>query len=150
MSTSIKERIKADLVTAMKAKEQFKVETLRLLNAAIKQREVDERIVMDDQQIISIIHKMIKQRRDSIEQFLAAKRDELAEKEKSEIALIESYLPTPLSESEIESMIKDALAETGAKTMQEMGKVMAVLKNKLQGRADVGAVSTKIKQFLTQ
>lgn len=148
MSTSIKDRIKTDLVSAMKAKEQFKVETIRLLNAAIKQREVDERVVMDDMQIISIIQKMIKQRRDSIEQFVAAKRNELAEKEKAEIALIESYLPTPLSQSEIEAMIKDALAETGAKTMQEMGKVMAILKNKLQGRADVGAVSAQVKKLL--
>lgn len=141
-------RIKEDMKAAMKAKEKEKLGVIRLILAAIKQREVDERILLDDQQVLQLLDKMVKQRRDSIEQYDKAGRDDLAEVEQKEILVIQSYLPQQLSEQEIEQLIVQAISDSGAKGMQDMGKVMAILRPQLQGRADLGAASQKIKAKL--
>ena len=119
-----------------------------MLQAAIKQREVDERITLDDAQVLSIIEKMVKQRKESIVQFEAGGRPDLADKEKSEIAQLQDYLPTQLSEAEVDAIIKEAIAATGAGSVKDMGKVMAIVKSKAAGRADMGAVSARIKAAL--
>lgn len=149
MSESLKQRIEADMKTAMREKDKDRLGTIRLILAAIKQREVDERITLDDTQVLAILDKMVKQRRDSIEQFRAAGREELAIKEEAELAVIQGYMPAALSDSELEALIAEAVTASGAKTMQEMGKVMGLLKAKVQGRADMGAVSAKIKARLS-
>ncbi len=149
MSESLKQRIDADMKTAMREKDKDRLGTIRLILAAIKQREVDERITLDDTQVLAILDKMVKQRRDSIEQFRAAGREELAIKEEAELAVIQGYMPAALSDAELDSLIAEAVAASGAKTMQEMGKVMGLLKAKVQGRADMGAVSAKIKARLS-
>ncbi len=149
MSESLKQRIDADMRTAMREKDKDRLGTIRLILAAIKQREVDERITLDDTQVLAILDKMVKQRRDSIEQFRAAGREELAVKEEAELAVIQGYMPAALSDSELDALISEAVAASGAKTMQEMGKVMGLLKAKVQGRADMGAVSAKIKARLS-
>jgi uncharacterized protein YqeY len=149
MSESLKQRIDADMKTAMREKDKDRLGTIRLILAAIKQREVDERITLDDTQVLAILDKMVKQRRDSIEQFRAAGREELAVKEEAELAVIQGYMPAALSDSELDALISEAVAASGAKTMQEMGKVMGLLKAKVQGRADMGAVSAKIKARLS-
>ncbi|RDH90633.1 MAG: glutamyl-tRNA amidotransferase [endosymbiont of Seepiophila jonesi] len=143
----LKQRILDDVKTAMKAKDKPQLGTLRLITAAIKQREVDERIELDDTQVLTILDKMIKQRRDSISQFEQAGR-ELAEQEQREIEVIQDYLPEGLSDAEIATMIDDAISATGASAMQDMGKVMGQLKPKMQGRADMGKVSGLVKQKL--
>lgn len=145
----LKQRIQDNVKAAMKAKDKARLGTLRLITAAIKQREVDERIELDDSQVLAILDKMIKQRRDSIKQYESAGRQELADQEKSEIIIIEDYLPAGLSEEEIASMIETALQEVGATGIQDMGKVMGKLKPQMQGRADMGKVSALIKQKLT-
>lgn len=132
----------------MKAKDKERLGTLRLITAAIKQREVDERAELDDSQVLAILDKMIKQRRDSVEQYESAGRQELADQEKSEIAIIEEYLPAGLSDEEVASMIESAIQEVGAAGMQDMGKVMGKLKPQMQGRADMGKVSGLVKQKL--
>ncbi len=134
--------------TAMKGGDKRKLGVIRLLLAAIKQREVDERIELNDEQILVVLDKMVKQRRDSITQYTQAGRDELAEQEEYEIGILQEYLPEALSEDEISSLIKQAIADAGAESMRDMGKVMGQLKPKLQGRADIGAVSTMVKQLL--
>lgn len=134
--------------SAMKGGDKRKLGVIRLIMAAIKQREVDERIELDEDQVLAVLDKMVKQRRDSIEQYEKAGRDELAEQEQFEIEVLQEYLPEALSEEEITDLIKQAMAETGAESMRDMGKVMGILKPKLQGRADMGAVSAKIKQLL--
>jgi len=137
-----------DMKSAMKSGDKRKLGVIRLLMAAIKQREVDERIELDDEQVLAVLDKMVKQRRDSITQFEQAGRDELAEQEKFEIGILQEYLPEALSEDEISSLIKQAIADAGAESMRDMGKVMGQLKPKLQGRADMGAVSAMVKQLL--
>ncbi|MCG8087899.1 MAG: GatB/YqeY domain-containing protein [Candidatus Thiodiazotropha taylori] len=144
----LKQRIQDDVKTAMKAKDKESLGTLRLITAAIKQREVDERAELDDSQVLAILDKMIKQRRDSVEQYESAGRQELADQEKSEIAIIEEYLPAGLSDEEVAGMIESAIQEVGAAGMQDMGKVMGKLKPQMQGRADMGKVSGLVKQKL--
>ncbi|MDN0077390.1 GatB/YqeY domain-containing protein [Crenobacter sp. SG2303] len=146
---SLKTRISDDMKAAMKAKETDKLATIRLLLAAIKQKEVDERIELDDASITAVIDKMIKQRRDSVEQYLAAQRADLADKERFEMDVLAGYLPQPLSDDEIAALIEQAVASTGAAGMQDMGKVMGVLRTQLTGRADMTVVSAKIKARLS-
>lgn len=144
----IKTQIQDDMKEAMRAKDSARLGTIRLLMAAIKQVEVDTRIMLNDEGVMGVINKMIKQRRESIVQFEAAARQELADKEKAEIAILQAYLPEQLSEAEVAEHIKAALAETGATSIKDMGKVMAILKTKLAGRADMGSLSQKIKEYL--
>lgn len=146
--TSLKLRINDDVKTAMRSKDKERLATLRLITAAIKQKEVDERIELNDDQVISVLEKMIKQRKDSIEQFEKAGRTELADKEKAELVIINDYMPAQLTEAEINAAIDAAIAETGASEMKEMGKVMGVLKPRLAGKADMSQVSALIKQKL--
>lgn len=145
----LKSRILDDVKVAMKAQDKPRLATLRLITAAIKQREVDERIELDDTQVVSVLEKMIKQRRDSITQYENAGRQELADQEKSEISIIEFYMPEGLSDEEILAMVESAIAETGAASVRDMGKVMGLLKPQLQGRADMGKVGSLIKQKLS-
>src|SRR3990167_1790218 len=144
----IKATITEDMKTAMRAKEVARLGTIRMLLAAIKQREVDERIELTDADIIAIINKMIKQRRESITQFRAAERVELAEKEEQEIVWLTHYLPAQLSDSDIDKLIQEAITTTAAKTIKEMGAVMAIIRSKAQGRVDMAEVSEKIKKKL--
>ncbi len=149
MADSLKEQITADMKEAMRAKDKDTLGTIRLIQAAIKQREVDERIELDDSQVLAVLDKMVKQRRDSINQYREAGREELAAREEAEISIIQKYLPAALSEAEIDTLIEEAIGNTGAQSMQDMGKVMGQLKPKLQGRADMGAVSARIKARLS-
>jgi uncharacterized protein len=146
--TTLKERITADMKTAMRAGDKDRLSTIRMLQAAIKQREVDERIALDDAQVLAIIEKMVKQRKESIVQFEQGARPDLADKEKSEIAQLQDYLPAQLGDAEIDTIINDAIASTGATSVKDMGKVMGVVKSKAAGRADMGAVSARIKAAL--
>jgi uncharacterized protein YqeY len=146
---SLKERIQQDVKDAMRAKDKPRLATIRLITAAIKQREVDERIQLDDTQVLVVLDKMCKQRRESITQFEQAGRDDLAAQEKAELELIQQYLPEQLTEAEINELIDAAMEQTGASSMKDMGKVMGQLKPKLQGRADMGAVSALIKARLS-
>ncbi len=133
----------------MKAKDKPRLGVLRLITAAIKQREVDERITLDDDQVLAVLEKMIKQRKDSIEQYEKAGRDELAQQEAFEIGIIQEYLPEQLSDAEIDALIAEAISSSGAASMKDMGKVMGMLKPKLAGRADMGQVSQIIKKQLS-
>ncbi len=144
----LRQSIPDDMKAAMKGGDKRRLGVIRLLLAAIKQREVDERIELDDEQILVVLDKMVKQRRDSITQYTQAGRDELAEQEEYEIGILQEYLPEALSEGEISDLIKQAIADAGAESMRDMGKVMGQLKPKLQGRADIGAVSAMVKQLL--
>lgn len=134
----------------MRAKEKQRLAALRLIWAAIKQREIDERITLEDADILAVLDKMMKQRRDSIAQYQAAQRDELADQEASEIAIIEEYLPAALSEAELDALIKECLIQTNASTPQDVGKVMSLLKPKVQGRGDMGLASRKVKEALSR
>jgi uncharacterized protein YqeY len=145
---SLKSRITDDMKTAMRAGDKERLGTIRLMLAAIKQVEVDTRNTPDDAAILGILDKMVKQRRESIVQYEKAGREELAAREYAEIEVIQSYLPSQLSSAEIDTLIDAAISETGAQSIRDMGKVMGQLKPKLQGRADIGAVSTLIKQRL--
>ena len=145
---NLRDRVNEDMKTAMKAREADKLGTLRLLLAAMKQREVDERITLDDAGVIAVVEKMIKQRKDSIAQYEKAARQDLADKEKYEISVIEKYLPQQLSQAEIDAVIAEAIASTGAKGAADMGKVMGVVKPRLAGRADMGKVSGLVKAKL--
>ena len=145
---SLKDRITDDVKDAMRAKDKPRLATLRLITAAIKQQEVDERIELDDTQLLSLLDKMCKQRRESISQFEKAARDDLIAQEVSELAIIKTYLPEQLGEAEIAALIDETMAATGAASIKDMGKVMGQLKPKLQGRADMGAVSAMIKARL--
>ena len=145
---SLKDRISGDVKDAMRAKDKPRLATLRLITAAIKQQEVDERIELDDTQVLAQLDKMCKQRRESISQFEKAGRDDLIAQEVSELELIQTYLPEQLGEDEIAALIDAAMAATGAASIKDMGKVMGQLKPKLQGRADMGAVSALIKAKL--
>ncbi len=147
---SLKQQITEDMKTAMRAKETARLGAIRLLLAAMKQREVDERIELNDADIVNIIEKMLKQRRDSISQYKAANRQDLVDVEEFEVTVLQAYMPQQLSEAEIVSAIAEAIAATGAAGPQDMGKVMGVVKPKLAGRADMGKVSGLIKAQLTK
>jgi uncharacterized protein YqeY len=144
----VKAQIQEDMKTAMRSQDKERLATIRLILAALKQREVDERITLSDADVYAILDKMIKQRRDSISQFEAGNRPDLAQKEAAEVEVIQVYLPSQLSDPEIDTLIEAAIKETGAASMRDMGKVMAILKPQVQGRADVGAVSAKVKARL--
>ena len=146
---SLKDSIVADMKVAMREKDSVRLETIRLMRAAIQRREVDERRELSEDEVLQTIQKMVKQCTDSIEQFTQGGRDDLAEKERANIAVLETYLPAKLSDQEISDLIQAAIAETGAKSMKDMGKVVGNLKPKLQGRADMGAVSAQIKALLS-
>ena len=145
---ALREQLNEDIKTAMKARDSERLGALRLLSAAAKQREVDERITLDDAALIAIVEKEIKKRRESIAQYEKGQRQDLADKEKFEISVIEAYLPKQLSQAEVEAIVAEALASTGAKTPADMGKVMGVLKPKLAGKADMGKVSAMVKAKL--
>ena len=146
---SLKDRITEDMKAAMRAKDSERLGTIRMITAGIKQREVDERIQLDDLQVLSVIEKMIKTRKESIEQFKSGGRDDLVAREAKEIELLQGYLPAQLSESEVDALIREAIAESGATSIKEMGKAMALLKQKAQGRADMAAASAKLKAKLS-
>ena len=148
MTSAIKAHIQEDMKTAMRAQEKERLATIRLILAALKQREVDERIELTDEDILAILNKMIKQRRDSIQQFEAGNRPELAQKEAEEIRVIQQYLPAQLSAAEVEQAVVAAISESGANGAKDMGKVMGLLKSKLQGKADMTVVSSKVKEKL--
>ena len=145
---SIKENLKTDLITAMKAKEQAKVDCIRFVNAAIKKVEIDTRKELDDASVIGIMMNLVKQRRDSIDQFRKGGREDLATKEEGELKLIQGYLPAQMSASELEAIIKAAIAETGAKGMKDMGGVMKAVMVKAAGKAEGGAISEMVKKKL--
>lgn len=145
----LKQRIQEDMKTAMKAGDKERLGVIRLIMAAIKQREVDERIQLDDTQVVAVLDKMVKQRRESISQFQAANREDLAKVEAAEISVIQDYLPQALNDNEIDDLIRAAMAETGAASIADMSRVMALLKPKMQGRADMSVVSTRIKSLLS-
>jgi uncharacterized protein len=145
---ALKERITEDMKSAMRAAEKERLATIRLILAAIKQREVDERISLDDTQVLAVLEKMIKQRREAITQFEAGGRADLVAKETAEIAVLQGYLPAQMTPAELDALIAEAIAASGASSIKDMGKVMAAVKPKAQGRADMGAVSARIKQKL--
>ena len=141
----LRDQLNEDIKTAMKAREQERLATLRLLLSAVKQREVDERITLDDAGVVGVLEKMIKQRRESIVQYEKGARQDLADKERAEIGVLEAYLPQQMSPAEIDAVIAEAVAATGARTAADMGKVMGVVKPRLAGRADMGKVSGLVK-----
>ena len=145
---ALKERITDDMKSAMRSGEKERLGTIRLIMAAIKQREVDERIVLDDVQVLAVVEKMIKQRREAITQFEAGGRADLVAKESAELDLLIAYLPQQLSAAELDAVIEEAVAASGASSIKDMGKVMALVKSKAQGRADMSAVSARIKARL--
>ncbi len=147
--SDLKHRINEDVKTAMRSKEKQRLAALRLVTAAVKQREVDERISLNDAQVVAVLNKMAKQHRDSIEQYTAAGRVDLVEKEQFELDIIQGYLPRPLDAAEINDRIDEIIAATGAANMKDMGKVMGQLKPALQGRADMGQVSAVVKARLS-
>jgi len=147
--SALKQQLTEDMKTAMRAKDKQRLGVVRLALAAIKQREVDERIELDDTEVLAVIDKMVKQRRDSAQQYTDANRPELADQENYEIGVLQDYLPAALDEAELAALITKAIADSGASSMKEMGKVMGIIKPQVQGRADMGAVSQKIKQQLS-
>ena len=148
MTSPIKEKIIEDMKAAMRSQAKERLSTIRLVLAAVKQREIDERIVLTDEQVLVTLNKMIKQRRDSISQYEAGNRLDLAQKEAAEITLIQEYLPAQLSDSEVDSAIAMAITESNASSAKDMGKVMGIIKPKIQGRADVATVSNQVKDRL--
>ncbi|SOD18015.1 hypothetical protein SAMN06297164_1449 [Nitrosomonas ureae] len=149
MAIDLKQKITEDMKIAMRAGNTKQRDAIRLLQAAIKQKEVDERIILDDSEVIAIIEKMLKQRKDSITQYEAAQRFDLANNEKDEVLVLSAYMPKPFNESEINTLISEAIVEIGAVSMQDMGKVIAILKPKLAGRADMANVSILIKEKMS-
>jgi uncharacterized protein YqeY len=145
----LRDRITEDMKSAMRAGEKERLATIRLALAAIKQREVDERITLDDVQVLAVLEKMIKQRKEAIGQFETGGRADLVAKETAEIAVLQAYLPAQMSDAEIDALIAEAISSTGAASIKDMGKVMGVVKAKAQGRADMGALSARIKQKLS-
>jgi uncharacterized protein YqeY len=145
---ALKERITEDMKSAMRAGDKQRLGTIRLALAAIKQREVDERITLDDPQVLSVLEKMLKQRREAITQFESGGRADLVAKETAEIGVLQGYLPAQMSPVELDALISEAITATGAASIKDMGKVMAAVKPKAQGRADMGAVSARIRQKL--
>jgi uncharacterized protein YqeY len=148
MSSALKDQIQDAMKTAMKGGDKERLAVIRLIMSAMKQVEVDERIELDDARVLGILDKMVKQRRESISQFKKGDREDLAEKEQAEIDIISDFLPQALTEDEIEAIISKAISDTGAASMKDMGKVMGIVKPQITGRADVGAVSQKIKSLL--
>ncbi len=146
---SLKASIQDDMKSAMRAKDKDRLATIRLIMAAIKQREVDERITLDDDQITQILNRMLKQRRESITQYQGADRQDLADREIFESEVIKTYLPESLSDAEVNDLIAQAMSNTNAQSMRDMGRVMAILKAQIQGRADLGAVSAQVKTRLS-
>ncbi|MGH8176883.1 MAG: GatB/YqeY domain-containing protein [Steroidobacter sp.] len=146
---SLKDRITDDMKAAMRARDTERLGTIRMITAAIKQREVDERISLDDVQVLAVVEKMIKMRKESVAQFHSGGRDDLVAKENKEIELLQAYMPAQLSEGELDALIADSIAQSGATSVKEMGKAMALLKQKAQGRADMSAVSSKLKAKLS-
>ena len=146
---SLKARITDDMKAAMRSGEKDRLGLIRMLMAGIKQREVDERIELDDTQVLAVIDKMIKQRKDSVTQFEAGGRADLVAKETAEIGWLTDYLPAQLSEAEVDALVREAIAATGAASMKDMGKVMGIVKPKAQGRTDMGALSARIKAAIT-
>jgi uncharacterized protein YqeY len=146
--SSLKGRITDDMKAAMRSGEKERLGVIRMITAAIKQREVDERISLDDAQVLSVLEKMIKQRKESVVQFQAGNRPDLVAKESGEITLLQGYLPSQLSDSELDALIADAIVSTGAASIKDMGKVMGIIKGKASGRADMAAVGAKIKAKL--
>ena len=144
----LREQLNEDIKAAMKAREQDRLGALRLMLSAVKQREVDERITLDDAQVLAVIEKMVKQRKESITQFEQGGRADLAAKEKAEIEQLQAYLPAQLSDAEVDALIREAIASTGAASIKDMGKVMGAVKARAAGRADMGAVSARIKAAL--
>ena len=147
---SLKARIQEDVKAAMRAQDKRRLGALRLVSAAIKQREVDERIELDDSQVVAVLRKMLKQRQDSLTQFRAGGRDDLADQEAFEIALIEGFLPQALGVEEVDALVARCVAEVGATSARDMGKVMARMKELVEGRADMGVVSTRVKERLAR
>jgi uncharacterized protein YqeY len=145
---SLKDRITEDMKAALRARDGARLSAIRLLLAAIQQREVDERIPLGDAEVVSVIEKMLKQRRDSLQQFEAAGRQDLADKEKFEVTVLQAYMPKALSDAEVEAAVMQAVGASGAKGMQDIGKVMALLKPKLAGRTDMAKVSALVKSKL--
>ncbi len=146
---TLKERITEDMKAAMRSGEKERLGLIRMITSAIKQREVDERITLDDGQVMSVLEKMIKQRKESLVQFQAGNRQDLVDKEAAEITLLQAYLPSQLSDAELDGLINDAIAASGAASIKDMGKVMGIIKTKAQGRADMAAVGAKIKARLS-
>jgi uncharacterized protein YqeY len=146
---TLKERLTEDMKSAMRSADKERLSTIRMAQAAIKQREVDERITLDDAQVLSVLEKMIKQRKESIAQFEQGGRADLAAKERAEIELLQSYLPAQLEPAELDALIREAIAASGATSVKDMGKVMGIVKSKAAGRADMGAVSARIKAALS-
>lgn len=149
MTSSLKQQINDDVKAAMRDKARDRLGVLRMINAAIKQKEVDERTELNDTAVLAVLDKMAKQHRDSIEQYQGAGRDDLVEKETFELGVVQSYLPKALDDKELEELVTKAIAESGAAGMQDMGKVMGLLKPKVQGRADMGQVSSRVKAHLS-
>jgi len=147
--SELKQRINEDVKSAMRRREKQHLAALRLVTAAIKQREIDERIELDDQQVIAVLDKQAKQLRDAIDQYRKAGRDDLAEKEEFELGIVQRYLPAALTDEEIAALIEAAIAETGAAGMKDMGRVMAQLRDRAQGRADMGELSARVKSRLS-
>ena len=148
MACQLKQRIQEDVTAAMRARDKPRLSALRLVTAAIKQLEVDSRTQLDDAGVLTVLEKMLKQRRDSLQQYTDAGRQDLADQESYEIAIIEAYMPEALPAEELEALIDAAIAEANATSMRDMGKVMGLLKSRIQGRADLGAVSGTVKQKL--
>jgi uncharacterized protein YqeY len=146
---SLKDRVTEDMKAAMRAKDSERLGTIRMITAAIKQREVDERISLDDTQVLAVIEKMIKTRKESIVQFKSGGRDDLVARESREVELLQGYLPSQLSEGEVDALIAEAIAQSGATSIKEMGKAMALLKQKAQGRTDMAAASDRLKAKLS-
>jgi uncharacterized protein YqeY len=146
---TLKERITEDMKSAMRAGEKDRLGVVRMILAGIKQREVDERIVLDDTQVLSVIEKMVKQRKESIAQFESGGRADLVAKEAAELTVVQAYLPAQMSDAELDALIAEAIASTGAASIKDMGKVMGIVKGKAQGRADMGAVGARIKAKLS-
>ncbi|MGH8326935.1 MAG: GatB/YqeY domain-containing protein [Steroidobacteraceae bacterium] len=146
---TLKERITEDMKSALRAGEKERLGTIRLALAAIKQREVDERITLDDGQVLAVLEKMIKQRKEAITQFQAGGRPDLVAKESAEVSILEGYLPARMSDAELDALIAGAIASSGATSAKDMGKVMALMKSQAQGRADMGAVSARVKEKLS-
>ncbi len=146
--TTLKQRINDDVKTAMRDKDKQRLGVLRMINSAIKQKEIDERVELDDAGVLAVLDKLAKQHRDSIEQYQGAGRADLVDKENFELDVVQSYLPRPLSDDELRQLISEAIAEAGAGSMQDMGKVMGLLKPRVQGRADMGRVSGLVKSQL--
>ena len=145
--SDLKTRINEDMKTAMRAKDKERLGVIRLIMAAVKQQEVDTRTTLDDVAVLAVMDKMLKQRRDSISQFQTAGRDDLVQKEQFEVEVLQQYMPEALSDAELEQLIKDAIAASGAQSMKDMGKIMSELRPKVQGRADMAQVSQKVKSL---